>query len=226
MRRFVTTAVVLVVLLAVGAVVADRVLHARAEDRVAEQIDGYLDVSGERTVTIEGFPFLTQLATGELDSVRASAGAVVVEGVELVDVRAHARAVAVEQPITVGDLEVVATLPDAALQSLVDRRVPRADVTVGSTADGVELGTEVLGADLAILAEPAVENGTLTISVSSISLGGAEIDADSLTGIVDEDLLSLDLDVRLPLGLDLVAAAPEDGSVRLTFSGQDVVLDQ
>lgn len=222
MRRLLAVLVV-VALLVVAALAADRFLHARAEERIAEELGTAVDVTGQPDVTVEGFPFLTQLAAGELESVRARADALATEGVRLVDVTAHARAVTVETPSTAGRLDLAGTLPDETLQEMVRERAP--GVTVASASDGVHLTTTVLGVDLALVAEPQVQDGGIGVRVTRVELGGAQVDTEDLAPLVGEELLELDLEVPdLPLGLTLVDVAPRDGGLRLSLTGEDVVL--
>jgi hypothetical protein len=222
MRRLLAV-LVAVVVLAAAALLVDRLLHASAEDRIADELARAVDVEGEPEVTVEGFPFLTQLAAGELDSVRARADAVATEGVRLLDVTAHARGVTVEQPSTAGRLDLEGTLPDKALQQLVDEKVR--GVSVSSAADGVHLATEVLGLDLALVAAPEVADGGISVQVTQVRLGGAQIDTEDLGSLVSDDLLQLELEVPdLPLGLRLVDVVPGDGGLRLSLTGEDVVL--
>ncbi|WP_043503223.1 DUF2993 domain-containing protein [Georgenia sp. SUBG003] len=222
MRRLLA-ALVAAALLVAAAVAVDRILHASAEESIARELSAAVDVTGEPDVTVEGFPFLTQAAAGELDSVRATADAVATDGVRLVDVTAHARAVTVGSPNKAGRLDLVGTLPDEALQEMVRQRVP--GVTVASAPDGVHLTTEVLGVELALVAGPEVRDGGIGVRVTRVLLGGAEIDVEDLPPLVGEDLLDLDLDVPdLPLGLTLVDVAPADGGLRLSLTGEDVVL--
>ena len=60
----------MVVLLLVG---ADRAANAYAENRMASQIQSSLALSGKPTVTIQGFPFLTQLASETFNTVDVNA---------------------------------------------------------------------------------------------------------------------------------------------------------
>lgn len=222
MRRLLALLVTAALLVA-AALLVDRLLRASAEDRVAGELEAAVDVDGEPDVTVEGFPFLTQLAAGELDSVRVRADGVATEGVRLLDVTAHARAVTVEEPATAGRLDLDGTLPDETLQQLVDEEVQ--GVTVTSAADGVRLSTELLGLDLALVAMPEVADGGISVRVTSVDLGGAELDTEDLAPLVDEDLLDLELDVPdLPLGLRLVDVVPGDGGLQLSLTGEDVVL--
>jgi hypothetical protein len=69
-RWIVVTAIVVLGLLAVLASL-DRVAAAYAENRIANQIQGY-GFPSKPAVTVEGFPFLTQVITGHLDGVHIS----------------------------------------------------------------------------------------------------------------------------------------------------------
>ena len=73
-RRLLITFLVLVLLLLAAAAVADRVAASYAErtisDRVAEQVSNQKATSEKPDVTIEGFPFLTQVARGEYHEIK------------------------------------------------------------------------------------------------------------------------------------------------------------
>ncbi|BBH65022.1 hypothetical protein ACTI_17070 [Actinoplanes sp. OR16] len=73
-RRLLTVVVVLVLLLIGGAFVLDRVGKSYAErelgDRVAAEVAAQNATSGTPDVTIEGFPFLTQVASGDYQEVK------------------------------------------------------------------------------------------------------------------------------------------------------------
>lgn len=62
----------IVVLVLGGLVVADRVLHARAEDEVARILQDRMELSNTPEVTIHGFPFLTQVAANRFGRVDLS----------------------------------------------------------------------------------------------------------------------------------------------------------
>lgn len=225
MRRLVAGLVLTLVVLAVLAVAADRVIHARAESEVAEQLTSYLEVDGRPDVTIDGFPFLTQVLAGEVGSVRARAAGVVAEGTELDDVAVHARGVTLAQPFTAANLEVVGTLPDAELQRLVDGQGGDLGLTVTTHDDGVRLSAELLGMPLEVLAQPAVVGEVIQVQVVALSLAGKEVDAETLAPLLGSSPLSFDLPLpALPQGLAVVSATTQDGGVRLTLAGEDVVL--
>ncbi|WP_164737344.1 DUF2993 domain-containing protein [Georgenia sp. SYP-B2076] len=225
MRRFVAWAALILVVLLAAAVVVDRVLHARAETEVAKQLTSFMEVDGEPDVTIDGFPFLTQVAAGTMTSVRASAAGVVAEGTQLDDVKVHARGVALTQPITAGRLEVTGTLPDAEIQRLVDERHGDLGLAVSTHTEGVTLRATLLGMPLEVLAEPTVAGQSIQVRVVRLTLGGQEVDAGALAPLLGSTPLSFDLAVpNLPQGLAVDGVRAQDGGVRLTLAGEDVVL--
>jgi LmeA-like phospholipid-binding len=69
-RRWPWITLIVVVLVLVG---ADRAANAYAENRMASQIQSSLALSGKPTVTIQGFPFLTQLAAETFNTVDVNA---------------------------------------------------------------------------------------------------------------------------------------------------------
>jgi len=73
-RRVLFTFIVLVLILAAGLAVADRFAASYAErkisDRVAQQVAEQKATSEQPKVTIEGIPFLTQVARGEYQQIR------------------------------------------------------------------------------------------------------------------------------------------------------------
>ncbi len=75
-RRWIRVLVVLVVVLAGLSVAADRLSVLYAEHRAADAIRNSQDLSSEPSVSIKGFPFLTQVIGRKLDEVTVSAAGV------------------------------------------------------------------------------------------------------------------------------------------------------
>ena len=72
-RRWPWVLLVIVVVLAGLFVVADRIALGYAEDKAATSLQQSQQLNQKPDVTVDGFPFLTQLAAGEFDDVTISA---------------------------------------------------------------------------------------------------------------------------------------------------------
>jgi LmeA-like phospholipid-binding len=130
--RAVAVGAVVVVALLGGAVVADRWALAETEDRVERSLRSSVDdVQGPAVVTIDGFPFLTQVAAGTLDALTLTVDGVTVDGVVLRDVAVEARDVGTREPYPAGSARLTAaavTLDGVELQDVTARAE---DVTTG-----------------------------------------------------------------------------------------------
>lgn len=219
-RRTVLVVLVLLAALVVGAVLVDRYLRDRAEDEVANRIEGAFGTASPPDVRIGGFPFLTQVLAGEIGRADVRAPGVVVDGIRLDDVDVSARGVVLGSPATAEDLDLTARITDATLAGLLADRVP--DPTVVTTPDGVEIATEVLGVRLEVTAVPTAAVGGLVVEITAARLGGAEIDPGVVARLLPEEALTID--VPLPAGLEVVAVEPEDGGLGVVAAGQDVAL--
>ncbi|MHB1064297.1 MAG: LmeA family phospholipid-binding protein [Georgenia sp.] len=224
MRRAVPLLIVLLVLVAVGAVAADRYLLARAEQEIATRVGAVLHTTGKPDVTIGGFPFLPQVLTGEIGDADAHAADAVVEGLRLDDVDVSAREITLGDPVLVGELDLSATMADAALEQLLHEQMPALALRVTTTRDGVVLATELFGLPLTITAVPTVIDGALAIGLDALTLAGATVDARVLPAFLEAaDALTVELPA-LPPGLEIVGVEPRTGGVRLLVAGKDVAL--
>jgi hypothetical protein len=216
--------IVTVVVLAAGALVADRVTHATVERRVAEAIEQNLDVVGTPTVDIGGFPFLTQLLAGSVDEVTGAVDGVTLEGIDATDVTIEAQDVTTSEPYTLGSATIAATLPTASIEQIVADR-SGLDIAVAVDGDALTASGTVLGLDLAANLVPRVEDGRLLVSVANVQIAGLTMSVDDLPRAVGNRLTDIEIPVRgLPEGLVLTAATVVPDGVRTTADGTDVVL--
>lgn len=214
-----------VVVLGAGVVVADRVAAATAERRAVTAVQQNLDVTGTPTVTIEGFPFLTQVLAGSLDHVSGSVDGVTLEGgLTATNVTFEAYGVTTAQPSTVTSGTVEGTLPTASVEQVVAEQTDL-DVTLATQADAMVATGSVLGVELSVALTPRVEEGRLLVDVGTVSLGGLTISVDDLPDRVGGSLQGLEIPVEgLPEGMTLDAVSVQPEGVRITATGKDVVL--
>jgi hypothetical protein len=208
-----------------GAYVGDRWALGRAEDRFAEGVRTGVDgVTGQPAVHIAGFPFLTQLASGSLDDVTVDLDSASLSGVDLQDVDLRAQGVTTSQPYRADHAEVHGSLSTAALEALVAERTD-ADVDLAVDAGRLTATLRVLRTDVTAELVPAAAGDAIAVDVVRVTLGGAVLDVEDLPGAVATRLRDLSVPVEgLPEGLALTDVAVQGDGLRLTATGNDVVL--
>ena len=213
-----------VVVLAGGALVADRVAHSTAERRVTEAIEQNLDVAGTPTVEIGGFPFLTQLLAGSVDDVTGAVDGVTLEGIDATDVTIDAQDVTTSEPYTLGSATIAATLPTASIEKIVADR-SQLDIAVAVDGRALTATGTVLGLKLAANLVPRVEDGRLLVTVANVQVAGLTVSVDDLPRAIGDRLTDIEIPVSgLPEGLVLSDATVVADGVRITADGTDVVL--
>jgi len=221
-RKVLAVVVVLVVLVGVAAV-ADAVLRDRAEERIAGEVaDAIPGVSAPPDVTIEGYPFVTQLAAGSLDAVRLTAREAVVDGLRLEDVVVRAHGVSTTAPHTVERAEMRAVVrPEdvAAVLGLDGLALGIDDGELQATAD-------VLGVPLDVGLAVRPEGRDVVVDVVAFELGGFRVDSDALPAELTAQLTGLRFTVTgLPEGMTLTALTVDDDGLRLAAEGRALALD-
>ncbi|MEV4616210.1 DUF2993 domain-containing protein [Kitasatospora sp. NPDC049258] len=201
---------------------ADRVAVGVAEDEAADQLVSSGRLSSRPSVSIDGFPFLTQAISGEFDGVRLSAGDVQVsDGRQQVAVHSFKADLS---GVTVGGSYRSATVRSAKGSGLI------------SYPDAAKL---VQGADRLVFSYGGP--GKVKASLAGISIGEGKVHSEGNTVIADgfqltgmaaalngrvKDLLaprSFTLS-NLPAGLGLAGVTPEPDGLLLDFRGSDVRL--
>ena len=216
---------VVLVLVAGGAVVADRVAAGATGEAAAREIaTTFQGVVGTPEVTIGGFPFLTLLVAGRLSDVGARIDGLTFDGLAVTEVEVDATGVSTSTPYRVDRAVLSATLPLASVQQLVAAKT-ELEVTLAAAGSGLAATTTVLGLAVTATLVPRVEAGAIKVDVTSVTLGGRTIEVADLPGGLGDRLRDLTIPVTgLPPGVALVAAAVTDRGVRITATGRDVVL--
>ena len=216
-------------------VAADRVLVRVADTKVAEQIQSRKSLSTTPEVTIEGFPFLTQVLARRFDSVKLSADGLELSGgggkARLQTFSAHLSGVRVNSgysSATADSATGTAVISYADLTSLIGK-----DATLAYGGDGKvkvsgKVDTPLGSVNGTATARLAVRGGdTVTVDDVSVSGLGAGIDVGSIPGLEDAFSTLLSTSQRLgglPVGLSLQSVDPEPDGVVIGFSGHNVDL--
>lgn len=222
---------VVVLLLAGLAVVADRVAVGVAEDKVAEQLAAKAGLQGAPAVDIAGFPFLTQAVAGRYDDVRIILTAdelgqptgtradIVLGGVHLPLSDVLSGSV---QSVPVDRIDGTATLSYPLLAAQLG-----GDTTLRPEGDGLRITktVELLGYTLPLTAVGAVSLRGNQLVVDVEKAAGAGVDVPSFLVSRVSDLLDLRYDVpTLPFGLRLTGVRPAADGVHIAVAARDAVL--
>jgi hypothetical protein len=220
--------VVIGVVLVGGLVAGDRYAESRAEEYAVGVVSQNLPTTQPPVVDIKGFPFLTQLMSGTLGEVTATAAGATLEGIPVTDIAVDATQVAVRPPAgqqpSAGHATVAATIPPASLEKVVKDKT---GLTVQLAVDGsaVKASGTVLGLPLTLDLVPKVEGGKLLVDAQALRLGGREITAQSLPSALRSQVSGIEVPVEgLPAGLALRRADIVPSGVRVTADGTDVVV--
>lgn len=220
MRRRVVSIVAVLVALVGGAAVVDSVVRVQTEDRIASEVTAIPGIDTTPGVTIGGFPFLTQLADGSLQSVRLTAPAATIEGLLLQDVVVDLTGVATEDPYTAtGATMTASTTPDAVEQVLT------VDLDLAIRGDELVAAMEVLGLPLDVVLMPRAAGREVQVDITGFRLAGVGVSADQLppdvTALLQGLRFSLD---GLPVGMTLTEVGVADGALQLRAVGAELDL--
>jgi DUF2993 family protein len=222
---------VVLLLLAGLAVVADRVGVGVAEDRVAQLIAERGQLSGRPDVQIEGVPFLTQAVGGEYEQVRISLTAADLDQPEGTRADVSLRGVRVPlsdvlsgsvEEVPVDRVDGTATLSYALLSAELG---PGTTLTREGDALRVQRTVEVAGVTLPLTAVGtlSLDGGDLVVDVEEAAGVGVEVPGF----LVDRagDLLDLRYPVpALPFGLQVTGVTPGEDGVDVAVEATDTVL--
>jgi hypothetical protein len=219
MRALVWTVVVLTVLVG-GAVVVDGVARDRTEERVAAELTGIPGIEGSPEVTIAGFPFLTQLADGELGTVVVTAPAATVEGLRMEDVDARFTGVTTSAPYTAASADLTAMVRPDDVEAVL-----AVDVDLGIRDGELIASTSVLGLPLDVVLVPRAAGRDVEVDVTAFLLGGVRVESEDLPAGVADELAGIRFAVNgLPDGMELTGVEVDEDGLRLTAVGRGLTL--
>ncbi|MDG4768236.1 DUF2993 domain-containing protein [Solwaraspora sp. WMMD406] len=243
-RRLLAVGVVLLLILAILLVVADRVAIAYAERAVAEQVSQEIArqniESSPPEVSISGFPFLTQVAGGRYQSVsivlRDVTGAVNGNSVRLPELDVDARDVRAsldslrtgQGEITAATVHGNATIAYDSVVQLIEQpglRLAEQDGRLGVTAPVEILGQQVT---LTGVADLEVADGEVLLRFDDLNAEGLPGN-DAARVFIDAYAQQISIAVplpELPFQLDLQEVEVAPAGLVVTATAQDVPLNQ
>ena len=216
------TLIVIVVILVVG----DRAANAYTENQMASQIQSSLGLSGKPSVTIQGFPFLTQLAARDFRTVdinasnetitSSSAGSGLLKVASLA-ATLHGMHIHGLNSATIDQFNASALVTFTALGD------------VGGIPQGITLsadGPNQIKADISIgpLSDSAVaqvtQTGSNQINVKIVDAGGIPVD---LLGNLANFSFSIP---KLPAGVTIQSISVTQQGLRINAAGTNTTLSQ
>ena len=225
-RRWPIITAITVVVILLLLVVSDFVAKAYTENQMASQIQSSLGLSGKPHVTIQGFPFLTQLAARDFRTVdvnatnetikASSAGSGLLEIASLT-ATLHGMHIHGLNSATIDQFNASALITFTALAN------------VGGIPQGITLsadGPNQIKADISLgpLSDTATAQVTRTgsnqINVKVIDFGG--IPADALGNLAN---FSFSIP-KLPAGVTIQSISVTQQGLRITAAGQNTTLSQ
>ena len=219
-RRFpvkTTVAIVVFLLLLVG---ADRVAAAVTENAMASRFQTQMSLSGKPSVSIQGFPFLTQLAARDFNTVVVTGHNLTDNQLDLasIDVVAHGLHIQGTNSATIDSLNgsVTITLASIAGAAGVPGSItftPAGGDTVNATIDVPVLGKETAQATV-------TRQGSDKIHVHVTNAGGIPTD---LLGSAADFTVTIP---NLPAGVTVQSVAVTSAGVQVNFTGSHTTLSQ
>jgi hypothetical protein len=227
-RRGPLIALITVIVILVLLVVSDRVANAYAENQMASQFQSSLALSGKPHVTIQGFPFWTQLLAHDFNNVDITASNEVINS-------ASAGGGALEIQSLNATLHGLHFQGFSSNTATVDQFNATALITftalgnVGGVPQGITLapdGGNKVKATISIgpLSDTAVaqvtQSGPAQINVKVIDAGG--IPSSALGNLADFNINI----PKLPSGVSIQNVSVTQQGVSVTISGHDTTLSQ
>ncbi len=214
----VSTLVVLVVL----AVVADFVAKAYAQNQIASQVQTAAKMTGKPSVTIEGFPFLTQVAAHDLKAIDISASNVAAGKFTITSITARATGVHPNSSFSGATIDQINGSALISFSSVENALGLRGVATISADpADGpnaVKVSAGIIG-DVTGKVELTGSN-RLTLQLGSLS-GLASL----LNGAVPLQTQTITIP-KLPAGLTVRSVTVTSQGIEATASAQHTTLTQ
>jgi hypothetical protein len=230
---------VLLLVLAVLLVVADRVAVGVADGQIADRVRTSQNLPEKPSVKIAGFPFLTQVARGRYQDVQLEARGLERDGLRLDDVRIDAQGVRVD----VGDLmsgtvssvpvdhargSVLLTYDD--LNAYLAQRVQVPKLTVARSGSDLKVTGTV---NVPVIDRPVSLSGNAAVSIEGENVTLFPTAVEAVTGFLPsfaqgsaKEALTVRFALRgLPLGVRLDSAQVTDQGIRFTALADGLTLD-
>jgi LmeA-like phospholipid-binding len=223
MRKLLIAVIVIVVVL----VAADRVAAVVADRQIASRVETSYHLPSKPSVSVQGFPFLTQVAAGNYHEIDLSIGQLDSSGVQVNNLVAHLMGVHApvrdlvggnSSSITAAQVTGTGTVPLSSVQSRVPQGVQLSQAGGGLRMSGTVsyLGVSV---PVSAVASLGVSPSGITVTPTRISLGsGISAPASAVSG---QFRFTVPV-TGLPLHLTLTSVSVTPAGVQVSASAANV----
>ena len=223
---------VLLFVLIIGLIAADRVGVAVAQDQIAKQVAAQNDLPSKPDVKIHGIPFLTQAVGGNYKKIDVRIGQLTRQGVTLEDVQVELADVkAPLRDVINGDASNVvagtATASAIVPYEAVRRRAPASVKSISANGSNLQVrgNLSVFGfsGDVTIVAAVRATGGGIAVTPQSLRTGNGPAVPLALL----RDRFTFTVPVRdLPLGSRISKVEVTPDGLRIAATADDVKLDE
>jgi hypothetical protein len=223
MRKLLIVVIVLAGLL----VVADRVAVVVADRQIASRVQSAYNLSSKPSVSVQGFPFLTQVASGDYHQIDVSIGSLSTDGVQVNGLTAQLKDVRAplsdllghgSSSITAAQVTGSGTVPFSSVRS----HLPRG-VQLSQDGDALRLAGTVsyLGVTVPVSADATLEADGSGIAVTPTRISVASA-SSALSSVIAGQFRFVVPVTGLPLHLTVRSVSVVPGGVRVGASAADV----
>jgi hypothetical protein len=217
-RRGWIALLVTIIVLAVLFVVGDQIAKAYAQNMIATKLESSSRLSTKPSVTIQGFPFLTQLAAHDIRTVDISASNVQSGKLDITSIKATATGVHLNSSFSGATVDHISGTALISFTSLVNAAGAQGVKVTADPADGPNAANVNVG-PLTATAR-ITQTGPSKITVSIQSLDGI---AGSLLGSLSDYQITVP---KLPAGLQVQGVAVTSQGITIKVAAQDTTLSQ
>jgi hypothetical protein len=230
--RVVRPLLITLAVLAVLFVIADRIAVALAESEAADQLRQSRQTDGKPEVSIDGFPFLTQLLGGELDKVHASAEGMRAEDTEGTSLRITKFSADLHD-VKFSDGFATATARGASgtvrisYADLSAAAPPGVRISYGGPSSKAGVSEVKASAGIPVLGEQSVTSEISLVDGDTVRVRAKSVPASSIPGAEERIREYLDFDKQvtgLPEGMRLDSIEADESGIVIELSGKDVSL--
>jgi hypothetical protein len=209
---------VTLIVLAVLFVVGDQIAKSYAQNMIAGKLQSSSGLATKPSVTIEGFPFLTQLAAHDIRTVDISASNVQEQKLDITSIKATATGVHLNSSFNGATIDHISGTALISFASLVNA-AGAPDVTVTADPSG---GPNAANVSLGPLTATArvTQTGPSQITVRVVSVDGIP---DSQLGLLSDYKINIP---TLPAGLQVRGVSVTGQGIVIKVAAQNTTLSQ